>query len=86
MRKVERIWLGKMLKGICLLFLFILVGTAIAEMQIDDLTWNREMLIRNYITDFYQFTLSEFAYLKNNFMGYYAYLIKVVTSYIQTVL
>lgn len=86
MRRVERIWLGKMLKGILFFLLFILIGTSVVEMQIDELTWNHDVLIRNQVSEIYQQSVTTFYNLEEEVRSYYTDWIKEVSDYFEAIL
>jgi hypothetical protein len=86
MRRVERIWLGRMLKGILFFLIFILIGTSVVEMQIDELTWNHDILIQNHVSEAYQQAIATFYTLEEEVSSYYTDWIKEVGDYFKAIL
>ena len=86
MRRVERIWLGRMLKGILFFLLFILIGTSVVEMQIDELTLNHDALIQSHVNDAYQQAVATFYNLEEEVSSYYTDWIKEVSDYFEAIL
>lgn len=86
MRRVERIWLGRMLKGILFFLIFILIGTSVVEMQIDELTWNHDVFIQNHISEAYQQAIATFYNLEEEVSAYYTDWIKKVSDYFEAIL
>jgi len=86
MRRVERIWLGRMLKGILFFLLFILIGTSVVEMQIDELTLNHDALIQSHVSDAYQQAIATFYNLEEEVSSYYTDWIKEVSDYFEAIL
>lgn len=86
MRRVERIWLGRMLKGILFFLIFILIGTSVVEMQIDELTWNHDVLIQNQVSEIYQQAVGAIYNLEEEVSSYYTDWIKQVSDYFEAIL
>lgn len=86
MRRVERIWLGRMLKGILFFLIFILIGTSVVEMQIDELTLNHDLIIQNHVSEAYQQAAAMFYNLAEEVSSYYTDWIKEVGNYFETIL
>jgi len=85
MRKVERIWLGQMLKGILFFLLFILIGTSVVEMQIDELTLNHDVFIQNQVSEIYQQAVETIYNLEEDVRSYYTDWIKEVSDYFEAI-
>ncbi len=86
MRRVERIWLGRMLKGFLFFLFFILIGTLVVEMQIDDLTWNHDLIIQNQVSEIYQQSVTTFYNLEEEVRSYYTDWAKEVSEYFEAIL
>lgn len=86
MRRVERIWLERMLKGILIFFIFILIGTSVVEMQIDELTWNHDIFIQNHVSEAYQQAIATFYNLEEEVRSYYTDWIKEVMDHFEAIL
>jgi hypothetical protein len=86
MRRVERIWLGRMLKGIFFFLLFILIGTSVVEMQIDELTLNHDVFIQNQVSEIYQQSVETIYNLEEDVRSYYTDWIKEVRDYFEAIL
>ena len=86
MRRVERIWLGRMLKGILCFLIFILIGTSLVEMQLDELTLNHENLIQEQVIAVYQQMSATTNHLEEEVRLYYTDWIRDVGDYFNAIL
>lgn len=86
MRRVERIWLGKMIKGVVCFLIFVLIGISVVEMQIDELTLNHENVIQEQVIAVYHQMVSTTGQLEEEVRLYYADWIKDVGDYFKAIL
>ncbi|MBP2632701.1 MAG: hypothetical protein H6Q70_3329 [Firmicutes bacterium] len=86
MRRVERIWLGRMLKGILCFLIFILIGTSVVEMQLDELTLNHENVIQKQVIAVYQQMNTTADHLEEEVRLYYTDWIIDIGDYFKAIL